>query len=376
MLRELCRGGRFRACSFAVLALAVMLAGCATRPGPDVLTPVASAPGVKTLQLYAVTNRQRDAGANLAFTADVALAPSYAEFVVTIPPHHKSGNIEWPQGKPDPRVNFATIDQNALSDAAFREAVAPAKARGKRHDVVVFIHGYNNNFQESLYRLAQMAADSGINAVPVLFAWPSQGRPILYEEDKQAALASRDELMALLTMAASSPEVGNIDVVAHSMGTMLTMAALRELRMTHKDRVIARLGRVVLAAPDIDIETFRSDLQVVGPLKPPLTLLVAKDDGALRLSSTINATGVRAGALDINNPLVQEAALKAKVRVIDISQLQSASGALHHDRFVNIAALYPQLERQSAAARDASGAFVFDVANSTPVEVGALPSGN
>jgi esterase/lipase superfamily enzyme len=376
MLHGLCRGDRYRARAYALVALAVMLAGCATRPGSDVLAPVASAPGVKTLPLYAVTNRQRAASANLAFTAEIAPAPNYAEFVVTIPPDHKSGNIEWPRGKPDPRVNFATIDQSALSDAAFREAVAPPKARGKRHDVVVFIHGYNNNFQESLYRLAQMAADSGINAVPVLFAWPSQGRPILYDEDKQAALASRDELMVLLTMVAGSPQVKDITVVAHSMGTMLTMAALRELRLTHKDRVIARLGRVVLAAPDIDIETFRADLQAVGPLKPPLTLLVAKDDGALQLSSAVNATGVRAGALDINNPLVQEAALKARVRVIDISQVQSARGTLQHDRFVNLAALYPQLQRQSAAMRDASGTFVFDVANAMPVEIGAMPAGN
>jgi esterase/lipase superfamily enzyme len=376
MLRGLCGGGRFCARAYAVTALVVMLAGCATRPGSDVLAPVASAPGVKTLALYAVTNRQRAAGANLVFTADAAAAPNYAKFVVTVPPDHKSGNIEWPQGTPDPRVNFATIDQSALSDAAFREAVAPPKARGQRHDVVVFIHGYNNNFQESLYRLAQIGTDSGIDAVPVLFAWPSKARPILYDEDKQAALASRDELMELLTIVASSPQVKDITVIAHSMGAMLTMEALRELRLTHKDRVIARLGRVVLAAPDIDTETFRADVQAVGPLKPPLTLLVAKDDGALQLSSAINASSVRAGALDINNPLVQEAALKAKVRVIDISQVQSAQGTLRHDRFVNLAALYPQIQRQSDAVRDASGAFVFDVANATPVEIGAVPAGN
>jgi esterase/lipase superfamily enzyme len=376
MLRELWWGGRFRARACAVVALTVVLAGCATRPGSDVLVPVATAPGVKTLPIYVATNRQRAAGADLVFTADAAPAPNYAKFVVTVPPVHKSGNIEWPQGTPDPRVNFATIDQSALSDAAFREAVAPPKARGKRHDVVVFIHGYNNNFQESLYRLAQIGADSGIDALPVLFAWPSQGRPIGYDEDKQAALASRDELMALLTTVADSPQVKDITVVAHSMGAMLTMEALRELRLTHKDRVIARLGRVVLAAPDIDAETFRADVQAVGPLKPPLTLLVAKDDGALQLSSAVNASGVRAGALDINNPLVQEAALKAKVRVIDISQVQSAQGTLRHDRFANLAALYPQIQRQSAAVRDASGAFVFDVANTTPVEIGTMPAGN
>ena len=190
MLQGLCRGGRFRA---------RLRSGCAHRHAGRLCHPAGvrrsgagrAAPGVKTLPVYVATNRQRAAGADLVFTADAAPAPNYAKFVVTVPPDHKSGNIEWPQGTPDPRVNFATIDQSALSDAAFRDAVAPPKVRGKRYDVVVFIHGYNNNFQESLYRLAQIGADSGIDAMPVLFAWPSQGRPIGYDADKQAALASR-----------------------------------------------------------------------------------------------------------------------------------------------------------------------------------------
>jgi hypothetical protein len=55
-------------------------------------------------------------------------------------------------------------------------------------------------------------------------------------------------------------------------------------------------------------------------LNPPLTMLVSKDDAALRLSSVIGGSRVRAGALDVENPVVREAALKAKVRIIDISQ--------------------------------------------------------
>src|SRR6185437_16921083 len=130
-------------------------------------------------------------------------------------------------------------------------------------------------------------------------------------------------LMALLTMLSSSSEVSDIMVVAHSMGAMLTVDALRQLRIEGKDRVIARLGRVVLAAPDINAQTFRAQVQAIGPLKPPLLVLVSKDDGALRLSSIIGGGAPRAGALDVTNPIVQEAALKAKVQVVDISQLES-----------------------------------------------------
>ena len=89
-------------------------------------------------------------------------------------------------------------------------------------------------------RIAQLQADIKIDGIPILFAWPSQGLVGAYEMDKQSANNSRDYLMALLTMLSSSSEISDIMVVAHSMGAMLTVEALRQLRIEGKDRVIAR----------------------------------------------------------------------------------------------------------------------------------------
>jgi esterase/lipase superfamily enzyme len=334
------------------------------------LVPVAAVPGAKTLPIYVATTRKRATPTGNVFTAERADALNFAKFVVAVPPNHQPGNIEWPQGAADPRISFATVDQAVLTDGEFRNAVAPLRqASGKRRNVLIFVHGFNNNFQESLYRLAQINADGGIAGTSILFAWPSQADVGEYDGDRKAAVASRDDLIALLQTVTSSPQVGEIMVVAHSMGGFLTAEALRELRIQRRDRVIARLGRVVLAAPDIDVDMFRSQVQTIGPLKPPLTVLVSKDDAALRFSSIAGGSRVRAGALDVDNPLVQEAALKAKVRIIDISQLQSADGSLHHDRFVNLAAFYPRLQGRPAAERQEAGAFLFDVANVRPVQV-------
>jgi len=371
MLHGLVRGGRLIARSAIAAVVAGGLMSCATRPGPEVLAPVAAAPGSKTVPIYVATTRARATPSDNVFTTDRANTLNFAKFVVAVPPNHRPGNIEWPQGAPDPRSSFATLEQAALTDAKFRDAVAPVR-HGKRHNVLIFVHGYNNNFQESLYRLAQIDADAGINGIPVLFAWPSQGQAAAYTTDRDAAIYSRDYLIALLTMVTSSPQVGEVMVVAHSMGGMLTAEALRELRVQHRDRVIARLNRVVLAAPDIDVDEFRSQVQVIGPLKPPLTVLVSKDDAALRLSNVISGSRARAGALDIDNPLVQEAALKAKVRIVDISQLQSSVGGMRHDRFVNLAAFYPQLQREAAAERDRYGTFLFDVAAGKPAQISNL----
>jgi esterase/lipase superfamily enzyme len=371
MLRNPAWAGRRHAHSLIFAALAFVLTGCAsTRPGPEVLAPVAAVPGAKTLPIYVATNRRRAAPAENVFTAERSDALNFAKFVVAVPPNHQPGNIEWPQGAADPRVSFATVDQAVLTDAEFRNAVAPPRQpSGKRRNVLIFVHGFNNNFQESLYRLAQIGADAGVAGTPILFAWPSQADVGEYDGDRNAAIASRDELIALLQMVTSSPQVGEIIVVAHSMGGFITAEALKELRIQHRDRVIARLVRVVLAAPDIDVDLFRSQVQTIGPLKPPLTVLVSKDDAALRFSSIAGGSRVRAGALDVDNPLVQEAAVKAKVRIIDISRLQSPDAGMNHDRFVSLAAFYPRLQDRPAAEAQQAGAFLFDTANARAIQV-------
>jgi esterase/lipase superfamily enzyme len=259
-----------------------------------------------------------------------------------------------------------------MSEADFHKAVAPQRAdRRKKQKVFVFVHGFNNNFQESLFRLAQLQADAKIDGIPILFSWPSQGQVAAYATDQDAANYSRDYLMTLLTMLTRSPEVGDILVVGHSVGAMLTADALQQLRAEGKNQVIARLGRVVLAAPDINAQTFRAQVQAIGPLKPPLLVLVSKDDVALQMSSFLSGGGVpRTGALDVNNPVVQEAALKAKVQVVDISQLESRDG-MKHDQFVSVAVLYSRMQ-QTMPNRTSAGTFVLngDSATLQPVASG------
>ena len=144
--------------------------------------PVAASSGEKTLQIYVATTREREISSGNVFTANRANALNFATFVVSVPPNHKSGNIEMPTATPDPRSSFAVVDQAVMSEADFRKAVAPQGAtRQKKHKAFVFVHGFNNNFQESLFRLAQLQADIKIDGIPILFSWPSQGQVAAYE---------------------------------------------------------------------------------------------------------------------------------------------------------------------------------------------------
>src|ERR1700750_424876 len=102
-------GGRRPSVLGKVFVLLV-LTGCASRPGPEVLVPIAAATGSKAVPIYVATNRQRTTTSANVFTAARANSLNFARFKVSIPPNHQVGHIEWPQGAPDPRVNFVTAD--------------------------------------------------------------------------------------------------------------------------------------------------------------------------------------------------------------------------------------------------------------------------
>jgi esterase/lipase superfamily enzyme len=119
------------------------------------LTPIAAAPGIKSLQIYVATTRERENPSENVFTANRASTLNFAKFAVSVPPNHQSGKVEMPTSPPDLQTGFAVVDQAVMSEADFRNAVAPRSAAGrKKHKVFLFVHGFNNNFQESLFRLA------------------------------------------------------------------------------------------------------------------------------------------------------------------------------------------------------------------------------
>jgi esterase/lipase superfamily enzyme len=342
----------------AWLSYAVLVAGCALRPGPEVLIPTqVSVPGAKIITVYVATTRGREIPDSNVYDSSRARGINYAEFKISLPPSHQPGRIEWPVGAVDPTRNFATVEQEVLDRDTFYKRIALGGSNRMPVNAGIFVHGFNNNFQESLYRLAQLAADSDLKGVPILFAWPSNARLGGYLADKDAVTYSRDQLADLLVSVTRDHSIGRVTLLGHSMGGWLTAEALRELRMTRQDATLRRLT-VVLAAPDIDVDVFKSQMEVIGPLSPPMTILVSRQDLALRVSSRIASNRPRIGMLNVDDPRVQEAALRNGLQIIDVSALEPTDPA-RHDGFVQFASLYGRLSEKGAeGGLRQAGAFV------------------
>ena len=355
-----------------LILLFLAAAGCAPRPGPETLSVVAQGEtAAQRVNLLVATTRARNTSTG-SYSEVRAPALNYEAFTVSIPPNHEVTRIEWPVSQPDPQTSFAVTDRTVLTeftlDVGLERSGRGANVAG-RCDIVIFVHGYNHNFVESLFRLAQIAADGNLDEVPILFAWPSAASITGYIADSDAATYSRDDLVELLTIVADDPAVGDITLFGHSMGGWLVAEALRQLRLSGQDGVIARLDNVVLAAPDIDIDVFRRQVQTIGALTPPMTLLVSPDDRVLRLSERLAGSRRRVGTTDASDPRVQVLAAANGMRVIDISEVD-ALGGTNHNRFAVLMSVIPRSTRTAFASLAHAGAFILEPVSATLVASG------
>ena len=195
------------------------------------------------------------------------------------------------------------------------------------HDVLIYVHGFNQTFESAVLDAARLSDDIRFRGDTMVFSWPSRASLFDYGYDRESAMWSRDALQEVLDGLTASPAIGRINIVAHSVGSMLTMEALRQFYTRHGDAVADRIGAVVFASPDIDFDVFSSSVQRIGPLAAKVTVIAATNDRALELSGWMAGGITRVGA-------AQKARLvKLGLRVIDASD--EGWGVINHDLFLS-----------------------------------------
>ncbi|MBB4005656.1 esterase/lipase superfamily enzyme [Aurantimonas endophytica] len=100
---------------------------------------------------------------------------SLTDIGVSIPPAtvRRVGEVQWPRRlPPDPRTEFAVL-RAAPVDISDSRRWMDEHLHAKRN-VLIFVHGFNNRYEDSVYRFAQIVHDSGGDVTPVLFTWPSR----------------------------------------------------------------------------------------------------------------------------------------------------------------------------------------------------------
>ena len=326
----------------AVLVLPQLLAACA-RPGASPMYPrvEATVPGTTEKTILIATTRQRSADPGAMFNGERAREIDYAQATIGIPPTHVSGQLEFPSSPPgNPATEFVTrsasyIDSEKQFVASLNQQLEKLPV-GKRK-VILFIHGYNTFFPEGVYRLAQVSHDSNFAGVPVHFSWPSRGELAGYVYDQNSATAARDALERLLLILVES-KADKISILAHSLGNWVTVEAFRGLRISgHMRKHAGKIGAIILAAPDIDVDVFRAQMARIGRPDKPFLIILSREDRALAVSSFIAGKQSRLGDYENAADLTQYNAI-----VVDLSDVKGLN-PLNHDKFAELAKVAPQL---------------------------------
>jgi esterase/lipase superfamily enzyme len=323
------RIGFFPPLAAAVLAAALGLAGCAAPKG--LLVPVeARAPGTSQVEMLVATTRKRNGPDEMFSGQRGSSRLDFADIVVSIPPDsvRQIGEVQLPREVPgNPATDFVTLragyETRDEALATFRRLLRESPSK----HVLVFVHGFNNRFEDAVFRYAQIVHDSGASAVPVLFTWPSRGSALAYGYDRESASYSRDALEDGLRFLAKDPEVKEITVLAHSMGNFVALEALRQMAI-RDGRVAEKIRSVILAAPDVDVDAAREYVMEMGEQRPRIILFVAQDDKALAISRKVWG-GQRLGAIDPEQEPYKSALERENIQVVNLTGVTSPDQLRH-----------------------------------------------
>jgi esterase/lipase superfamily enzyme len=302
--------------------LALGTAGCI----PDVMavgsvmTPAVAPPDSFRPSILAVTTRKPVKGAQAApwFGHERRGSVSLARVLFNQPDTTVIGQAQaaW--------YGTRTIKSVAADPRAMQESLPPA-IEGR--EVLLYVHGYKESFESAVTGGIELSEGVGFQGERMVFSWPSRAALFDYGYDRESAMISRDAFEDTLLKLLGEGGASRVHIVAHSMGTLLTIEALRQLWARYGDVYANRIGAIVLASPDIDFDLFENALRRLRSLAEKITVISSTTDRALEVSRRLAGGVTRVGAAS------REQLEGLGVRVVDASDY-GGWAIIKHDLFL------------------------------------------
>ena len=306
---------------FAILAIALLVAGCASKPrqlmptpvlyqAPSTLAPSTLSvvePSARTtrrstaVDLLYITDRapETDPESTLPYGQGRSKSIAFGSAWVEIGP-----NVSWDALEQESRLSERTRDldltlgrvtevgrfpdepyaielradgayrsaeamrQHEAAKQRFQEALQQRLARAPDKDIMLYVHGFNETFATAAFTAAELCHFLGRESVCAFFTWPasSTGNFLTsYTSATESARYAENHLRKLIRWIASTPGVEGIQLLAHSRGTAVLMSTVRELfneaiAAGNEPSDVLPIDKLVLFSPDIDVELFSQDV--------------------------------------------------------------------------------------------------------------------
>lgn len=245
-----------------------------------------------------------------------------------------------PVGVVQPLMKHMAIENGRITVA--KDAINPIMAErnefdklfdlwfgpGNSGDACIYVHGFNNTFDDAALRVAEAWHASGRHGLPICFTWPAGSGGLKgYAYDRESGEFSVVPLKSLIWMLVASPRVNKLHIIAHSRGTDVATTALREIQfeirgLFHRSFYAPRAGRemvtsvlpdqevykvlkletLILAAPDMDIDVFGQRFLNEGLIHVAdrVVIYTSENDKALGLSNWLFRGRSRLGDMKLS----------------------------------------------------------------------------
>jgi esterase/lipase superfamily enzyme len=223
----------------------------------------------------------------------------YGYLNVTIPQIHKEAELEtqprWAEytfvlSEASMRRRYVLLDQvTPLAKDDFVRALRQQIKDSPSKDLFIFVHGFNNTFEDAARRAAQMAYDLDFDGTPILYSWPSQGFVAAYAADEAAVGISGRKMADFLETVVSQSGAQRIHVLAHSMGNRALIEAMQTYLAKRAPNERQHIfGQIVFTAPDVDRDYFIDAIDSLRGTAERVTLYASDNDHALHYSQFVH----------------------------------------------------------------------------------------
>lgn len=216
---------------------------------------------------------------------------SYGRMKVRIPDNHKFGKVErfpakrWLKLFRNRQGGFNSIEHKPLQAGELSDELSS----GSDENIIIFIHGYNNSFEDAIFRAAQLKYDLQLSEPIIAYSWACHGKPWGYFKDESHAKIAGKRLAQMLNELGERTDK-KVSIIAHSMGAYCLANSLNNLSV--------KLDKVVLLAADICQEQFSNIYGVNFTQETKnTTIYAAKSDRALQAAKLFRINPPRVGQI-------------------------------------------------------------------------------
>ncbi|TGK02586.1 alpha/beta hydrolase [Leptospira langatensis] len=293
---------------FCLLAVALLSFGC----GPSVVEYLEKRTdqqysATQGIEVFFLTSRAVNPGSQVACSNAYFLnfgnhTQKTGSCLVSVPADREVGALPFGLGNKDKSFQFLEhkIGNQSLNPAEQESLWWKRIEEDPFEEVIIFVHGFNVNFEEAVLRAAQLKYDLKFPGKVALYSWPAGtdgsmlGSLFLkntYEKNLTSARSSRDSFKGFIRRMSQTKK--KIHLLVHSMGHQVVLNSIAELSKETGSQPF--LKELVLNAPDYDTGEFILILQSLLRSSERITLYCSPGDSALFASAQIHQAG-RLGA--------------------------------------------------------------------------------